>query len=142
MRLTCPANWAESRDGLVERREEIGELVELLRRQVTEGGHDARADLHRTDDRGARDPLRDVGQFWPGAVVAVLAKLVASKAARAGNDLLAGFVLGRNLHVDLRWRTSGRAKEGEIGHRDDRHDSGCGRDRTANRVALRAPVVE
>src|SRR3954470_17383280 len=114
MRLTCPANWAESREGLVERGEEIGELVELLRRQVTEGGHDARPDLHRADDRGARNALRDVGQFRPGAVVAVLAELVAGEAAGAGDDLLAGLVSRRDLHVDLSRRAPGRAEEGEV----------------------------
>src|SRR4051794_18170996 len=98
MRLTCPANWAESRDGLVERGEEIGELVELLWRQVAEGGHDAGPDLHRADDRGARDTLGDVGQFRARAVVAVLPELVAGEASGAGDDLLAGFVLGCDLH--------------------------------------------
>src|SRR6185295_5042756 len=101
MRFTCPANWAEPREGLVERGEEIGELVELFGRQVAEGGHDPWADLDRADDRRARDAGRDVGQFRAGAVVAVLTELVAGEAAGARDDLLAGLVLGRDLHVDL-----------------------------------------
>src|SRR5580765_8112130 len=142
MRFTCPANWAESREGLVERGEEIGELVELLRRQVAEGGHDTGAYLHRADDCRARDAGSNVGQFRTGAVVAVLPQLVAGEAAGAGDDLLAGLVLGRDLHVDLGRGATGGAEKGEVGHGDDRQAAGGGRDRTADRVALRAAVVE
>src|SRR3954453_23241883 len=112
MRLTCPANWAESREGLVEGGEEIGELGELLWRQISEGGHFTGAYLHRADDRGAGDPLGDVGEFGAGAVVAVLTELVAGKAAGAGDDLLAGLVTRRDLHLDLRRRAAGGTEVG------------------------------
>src|SRR5690348_16122665 len=120
MRFTCPANWAESREGregLVERGEEIGELVELLRRKFAEGRHDTGANFDRADDRRARDALGDVGQFRPGAVVAVLAQLVTGEAAGTGDDLLAGLVSRRHLHIDLGWRAAGGPEVAEVGHR-------------------------
>src|SRR6186997_3168526 len=81
-RAPMPCPWSPA---LVERGEEVGKLVDLLRRQFSEGGHDARPDLHRTNDRSPRDPRGDVGQFRPRAVVPVLAELVAGEAAGAGD---------------------------------------------------------
>src|SRR3954451_17359193 len=86
---------------LIERGQEVGQLFDLLRRQFAEGGHDARADFDRADDRSPRDPGGDVGQFRSRPVVAVLAELVTGEAAGTGHDLLALFVLGCDLHVDL-----------------------------------------
>src|SRR5829696_4193263 len=126
MRLTCPANWTESREGLVvpvmgtsvERGEEVRQLVELLRRQVAEGRHDAGADFHRAQDRGAGDRGGDVGELGPGTVVAVLAQLVTGEAAGAGDDLFASLVLRGDRHLDLGRRAAGGAEEGEVCHRD------------------------
>src|SRR6266516_3420983 len=139
MRLTCSANSGDVRftsivptlpsktSGVaargpalaasVERGEEVSELVELFRRQVPEGGHYARADFDRANDRGARDALRDVRQLRPRPVVAVLAQLVAGEAARRGDDLLAALVARRDLHVDLGRRAPGGPEVGEVGHR-------------------------
>src|SRR4051794_41797092 len=105
MRLTWPAKSGEWRLSLivsmgfgarrpplaaclVEGREEVGQLFDLLRRQFAEGGHDARADFNRANDRSPRDPGGDVGEFGTGPVVAVLAQLVAGEAAGSGDDLL------------------------------------------------------
>src|SRR3954447_16626136 len=127
---------------LIERRQEVRELFDLLRRQFAEGGHDARADFDRANDRSPRDPGSDVGQFGAGAVVAVLAELVAGEAARAGDDLLARLVLLGYRHVDLGRRAAGGAEVGEVAHRDDRDDAGGGGDRPAIRPALGTAVVE
>ena len=67
------------------------------------------ADLERAGDRGARQAVADLGQLRPGAVVAVLADLVAGAAARLGRDLLAGLErggdgLGRSRSASPRWR--------------------------------------
>ena len=78
----------------------------------------------------------------PGPVVAVLADLVAGEAAGAGDDLLAGLVLRRDLHLDLGRRAAGGAEVGQVAHRDDRQDAGGGRDRPALGAALGAAVVE
>src|SRR6186713_3142641 len=86
---------------LIERGQEVRELFDLLRRQVAEGGHDARADFDRANDRSPRDPGGDVGQFRARPVVAVLAELVAGEAAGSGDDLLARLVFRRDLHIDL-----------------------------------------
>src|SRR3954452_7129788 len=77
---------------LIERGQEVGQLFDLLRRQFPEGGHDARADFNRADDRSPRDPGGDVGQFRARPVVAVLAELGTGEAAGTGHDLLALFV--------------------------------------------------
>src|SRR5205085_10310868 len=87
---------------LIEGGEEVRELFDLLRRQVAGGGHDAGADFDRANDRSPRDPRGDVGQFGTRPVVAVLAELMAGEAAGSGDDLLAGLVLLRDLHLDLR----------------------------------------
>src|SRR3954451_14484336 len=160
MRLTWPAksgDWRLSlivsmgfraplplprRPVLVQRGQEVGELFDLLRRQFPEGGHDARADFDRADDRSPRDPGGDVGQFGTWAVVAVLAELVAGEAAGSGDDLLAFLVLGRHLHVDLGRRAAGGAEVGQVAHRDDRQAAGGGGDRAPVGPALRAAVVE
>src|SRR4051795_2099854 len=94
---SCPSPAAR----LIERGQEVGQLFDLLRRQFAEGGHDARADFNRADNRSPRDPGGDVGQFGTGAVVAVLTELMTGEAARTGDDLLALLILRRHLHVDL-----------------------------------------
>src|ERR1041384_7330786 len=113
MRLTCSANCAESREGLVERGEEVSELVQLFRGQVPEGRHDAWPDFDRADDRRAGNARGDVGQVRPRTVIAVLAELVAGEAAGPGDDLLAELIARRHLHLDLGRRTADRAEVGE-----------------------------
>src|SRR5262245_895887 len=65
----------------VERGEEGGQRLELLRRQVRVRGHDARPDLEGSRDRVPRQALAYVGELGAGAVVAVLADLVAGQTA-------------------------------------------------------------
>src|SRR3954452_15490853 len=118
MRLTWPAKSGDWRlslivsmgfrvplpprpPALIQRGQEIRQLFDLLRRQFAEGRHDAGADFDRADDRSPRDAGGDVGQFGAGAVVPVLAELVAGEAAGAGGDLLALLLSRRALHVDL-----------------------------------------
>src|ERR1700753_1277520 len=124
------------------RRQDVGELVQLLFRKFAERGHDARADFDRAEDRRARDPGADVGQFGTGPVVAVLTQFVAGEAARPGHDLRPGLVLGRDLHVDLGGRTPGRTGVGQVAHREDGEDPGGGRQRWTLRATLGAAVVE
>src|SRR3954469_21794284 len=83
---------------LIERGQEVGQLFDLLRRQFAEGGHDARADFDRADDRSPWDPRGNVGQFGAGSVVPVLAELVAGEAAGTGDDLLPRLVLLGDFH--------------------------------------------
>src|SRR3954451_22272523 len=61
----------------VERGEGSGQRLLLLRREARVGGHDARANLQRAGDRGARDLRADLGQLGAGAIVSVVAQLVA-----------------------------------------------------------------
>src|SRR5689334_12725936 len=68
---------------LVQRGQEVRQLFDFLWRQVAEGGHDARPDFDRANDRSPRDPRSDMGEFGAGPVVAVLAQLVAGQAAGA-----------------------------------------------------------
>src|SRR5437764_7742076 len=82
--------------GLLELREEVDELVELLRillLQGDEGRHGSRGVDERAGDRVAGQPRPDVGEVRPGAGVAVLADLVAALAARLRRHQLAGHVL-------------------------------------------------
>src|SRR6476619_2629021 len=65
------AAWA----ALLQRREEVRHVVELLPREVLEGGHDAGARLQRAQNRVARDAGADVGQVRARARVAVVAQL-------------------------------------------------------------------
>src|SRR5213592_5209001 len=89
---------------LLEARQEVDELVELLRVLLLQRG-ERRHRRSRVDER-ARDRLTpqaraDVGQGRPRACVAVLSDLVAAEAAGRRRDILALLVLWRDLHVDL-----------------------------------------
>src|SRR2546421_6745743 len=120
MRFTWPANSPDSRVGRsvkltpsiprrgpapakasVQRGEEVREVVELLRAQVLEGGHDARPDLQRAEDRRPRDAGANVGQLRPRPVVAVLADQMTGAAARLSGHLLARLVLRCHRERDL-----------------------------------------
>src|SRR4051794_37904730 len=94
---------------LLEGGEEVGDLVELLVPQVLERGHDAGSRPQRAQDRVARDAGADLGQIRTEGPVAVVADLVAGKAARLGDNLLARLVLRRDVEVDLRWRAGVRS---------------------------------
>src|SRR4051812_24953140 len=108
MPRTSLANWSESRLGAplaasvsgvtltqarllrsVERGEVGGQCRRLLGWQARVRGHDPRPDLQRSRYRVSRQAAADLGQLRPGAVVAVVPKLVAGKAARLGHHLLA-----------------------------------------------------
>ena len=70
--------------------EELSHLLELLRRvlrQALERGHRRRRVDQRPLDRRRGQPRADLGQVGAGAVVAVLADLVAGQAARLRDDL-------------------------------------------------------
>src|SRR5947208_1234025 len=85
---------------LLELREEVDELVELLRialLQSDERRHRRRGVHERAGDRVARQACPDVGEVRTGAGVAVLADLVAALAARFGRHEFAWDVLRRRL---------------------------------------------
>src|SRR3954452_19200810 len=89
--------------GLLQARQEIDELVELLRIVLLQG----RERRHRRGRgyEGAGDgllcpPRADRGGGGPGARVAVLPDLVAAEAAGRGDRVLAPLVLRRNLEID------------------------------------------
>src|SRR3954447_23578184 len=95
------------RRGLLQARQEVDELVELLGAlllQRREGRHRRRRVDERPRNRLAAKARPDLGQGRPGASVAVLADLVAAEAARGRRDVLALRILRRHLHVDLGWR--------------------------------------
>src|SRR5436309_14576297 len=72
-----PAEPGSPTAALLQRGQEVRAVVELLLREVLEGGHDARTRLERAQDRVARDAGADVGQIRAGARVAVVSQLVA-----------------------------------------------------------------
>src|SRR3954453_20040725 len=89
--------------GLLEGRQEVDELVELLRillLQPPERRHRRGRVQERASDRAAPQTCADVRQGRARAGVAVLADLVAGEAARRGDGLLALLVLRRDLEVD------------------------------------------
>src|SRR5581483_7434989 len=101
MPRTCVANSSESRCGmplsasapdgtlilarllrrLIQGRDVGRQGLELRRGQARVGRHDDRPDLERARDRVAWQTRPDVHQLRSGAVVAVLAQLVAGEAA-------------------------------------------------------------
>src|SRR3954469_10545620 len=98
-RLVMPATLLRSLAG-AQLPEERHERVELVRRGLLQPGErrhrGGRVD-ERPSDRLRGQPRRDVGQVRAGAVVAVLADLVARQAARLADDELALLVLRERL---------------------------------------------
>src|SRR5690242_3781927 len=93
---TCPSSRVPLRaaelNGLLvalELRQERDERLLLLRRQVLEGRHRRRRVVKCALDRAREQLGADVGQMRPRPVVAVLADLVARKAAGLRRDQLA-----------------------------------------------------
>src|SRR5829696_1909098 len=98
------------------------ELLGLVLLQRAEGRHGRRRVDERARDALGGEPVGDLREVWAGAAVAVLADLVAGKAARLGGHLLALLVLalllgrqrrdpgGRRL-LDLRRRPGLRTEE-------------------------------
>src|SRR3954463_15323702 len=83
--------WTPSTEAtLLQLGEEADEGVELLGRQALERRHRRRRVAQRRGDGLRRELVGHVGQGRPGAVVAVLADLVAGQAARLPDDELAG----------------------------------------------------
>src|SRR6266511_5651267 len=132
---------ASNRVRLLERGEELDQVVELVRGKVGVGGHEARPDLDGALDGRSWELGADVGQVRAQRV-AVLAELVARQAARLGRDLLAGLVLWIDLKLDLRRRAGGGTEEGQVRHRDDGQQSRRGRDRAPLGSPFRVAVVE
>src|SRR4051812_20490830 len=125
-----------------ERGEEVDQRGLLVLRHTGEGGHRSRRVVQRAADGARKQLVADLRQPRPGAVIAVLADLVAGQAAGLCDDELAGLELRRDLHVDLVRRAGRSAQEGEVSHGGDREDAGdCG-DRAPLGPPLRAAVVE
>src|SRR3954467_12344205 len=81
---------------LLQRRQEVDELVELLGVLLLhrrERRHRRRGVHERARDRLAAEPSPDFGERRPRSAVAVLADLVAREAARGRSDVLALLVL-------------------------------------------------
>src|SRR5215217_8389334 len=84
-----------------ELREEVDHRGLLLLRQPGERRHRCGRVFERTQDRGARQLVRDVRQVGAGSAVAVLADLVTGEAARLRDGELARLVLLGDLVLDL-----------------------------------------
>ena len=139
------ACWRGRTGLLLQLREEGDERVDFSSRQVLERRHRRRRVVQRARDRrrGSRAPMSR--QVRPGAVVAVLADLVAGQAARLRRRPACPPRTGvrpASLHVDLVRRAGVGAQVGQVRHREDHEDAGGRRDRPALGPALRAAVVE
>src|SRR4051812_42377284 len=84
----------------LQRREEIDQRGLLVLRQAAERRHGCGGVLEGAPDGALLQLVADVGQVRAGAVVAVLADLVAGEAAGLGRDELALLEVRRDVHVD------------------------------------------
>src|SRR3954462_5707521 len=121
--------------------QEVHQRRLLVLRQALEGRRRGSGVLQRATDRALLELGSDVREVRAGAVVAVLADLVAGQTAGLGVDELALLVLGLDLHVDRVRRAGRRAHPGQVRHRGDGEDAGQRGDRPALGPALR-PAVE
>src|SRR4051794_38748657 len=121
MRSNIASTWGSARRpgelmprGLLQARQEVDELVELLRfglLQRRERRHRRSGVDERPRDRLLAEARADRRQRRPGTRVAVLAELVAGEAARRGHGFLAALVLRRDLQGDLRRRPRDRSED-------------------------------
>src|ERR1035441_788206 len=100
----APARWRAGMGRLLAQREEIDDRCELLRWQVLERGHRRRRVHERASDPLPRQSRGDVREVRPRSGVAVVADLVACKAARLRHHLLAGFVFGERAATGVVFR--------------------------------------
>src|SRR3954447_13303541 len=114
MRSNIASTWGSARrpaelirEVLLQTRQEVDELVELLGVRLLER-RERRHRWSRVDqgsgDRLAPQPRADVREGRPRPRVAVLADLVTAKAAGGRHRIFALLVLRGHLHVDLRRR--------------------------------------